>query len=205
MALGVRVQNIALPTVDRRMVIGAILAAVAALGVLMLTKPPERTPVLVAGSDLVAGRPLGGLDIQIRYVDSSTGLVVGDSVGDLEAWSLRVPLAEGEPLVVSLLQPPELVTSPNVIALSLASQNAVLGRLVAGDKVDVYVTSRGGIASESTTELLASNVYVVETVVPESSIDRGRVNVLLAVDDDLAAELASASHTGEIDLVRVAP
>jgi hypothetical protein len=25
------------------------------------------------------------------------------------------------------------------------------------------------------------------------------------VDDDLAAELASASHTGEIDLVRVAP
>jgi Flp pilus assembly protein CpaB len=187
------------------MVIGAILAAVAALGVLMLTKPPERTPVLVAGSDLVAGRPLGGLDIQIRYVDSSTGLVVGDSVGDLEAWSLRVPLAEGEPLVVSLLQPPELVASPNVIALSLASQNAVLGRLVAGDKVDVYVTSRGGIASESTTELLASNVYVVETVVPESSIDRGRVNVLLAVDDDLAAELASASHTGEIDLVRVAP
>jgi Flp pilus assembly protein CpaB len=205
MALGVGVRDIVLPTVDRRMVLGAILAAVAALGVLILTKPPERIPVLIAGSDLVAGRPLGDLDVQIRYVDSSTGLVVGDSVGDLEAWSLRVPLAEGEPLVASLLQPPELVASPNVIALSLASQNAVLGRLVAGDKVDVYVTSKGGIDSESTTELLASSVYVVETVVPESSIDRGRVNVLLAVDDDLAAELASASHTGEIDLVRVAP
>lgn len=205
MALGVGVRDFALPTFDRRMVIGAILAAVAALGVLMLTKPPERTPVLVAGSDLVAGRPLGDLDVQIRYVDSSTGLVVGDSVGDLEAWSLRVPLAEGEPLVVSLLQPPELVMSPNVIALSLASQNAVLGRLVAGDKVDVYVTRNGGIGSESITELLSSSVYVVETVVPKSSIDRGRVNVLLAVDDSLAAELASASHTGEIDLVRVAP
>ena len=61
MALGVRVRDIALPTVDRRMVIGAILAAVAALGVLMLTKPPERIPVLVAGSDLAfikALRPL---------------------------------------------------------------------------------------------------------------------------------------------------
>jgi Flp pilus assembly protein CpaB len=205
MALGVRVRDIALPAVDRRMVIGAILAAVAALGVLILTRPPERIPVLVAGSDLVAGRPLGDLDVEVRYVDSSTGLVVGDSVGDLEAWSLRVPLAEGEPLVVSLLQPPELVASPNVIALSLASQNAVLGRLVAGDKVDVYVTSKGGIEAESTTELLASRVYVVETVAPESSIDKGRVNVLLAVDDNLAAELASASHTGEIDLVRVAP
>jgi Flp pilus assembly protein CpaB len=205
MALGVRVRDLALPNVDRRMAIGAILAGIAALGVLVLTKPPERVPVLVAGSDLVAGRPLGEMDVQVRYVDSSTGLVTGDSVGDLEEWSLRVPLAEGEPLVASLMQPPEVLASPNVIALSLQAQNAVLGRLVAGDKVDVYMTSKGGIDSQPTTVLLASSVYVVETVVPESTIDRGRVNVLLAVDDELAAQLASASHTGDIDLVRVAP
>lgn len=205
MALGVRVRDIALPTIDRRMVIGAVLAAVAALGVLVLTKPADRIPVLVAGTDLVAGRPLADMDIQVRYVDSSSGLVVGDSVGDLEDWSLRVPLAEGEPLIGSLLQPPELLASPNVIALSLAAENAVMGRLVAGDMVDVYMTNTGGIDSVSSTALIASDVYVVEAVVPESSIDRGRVNVLLAVDDDLAAQLASASHSGDIDLVRVAP
>jgi Flp pilus assembly protein CpaB len=205
MALGVRVRNVTLPTVDRRMVVGAILAAIAALGVLVITKPPERIPVLVAGSDLVVGRPLGEMDVEVRYVESSTGLLVGDSVGDLEEWSLRVPLAEGEPLVPSLMQPPELLASPNVIALSLAAENAVLGRLVSGDEVDVYVTTRNGIDTESETEMIASNVYVVEAVVPESSIDRGRVNVLLAVNDDLAARLASASHTGDIDLVRVTP
>lgn len=205
MALGVRVRDIALPTIDRRMVIGAVLAAVAALGVLVLTKPADRIPVLVAGTDLVAGRPLADMDIQVRYVDSSSGLVVGDSVGDLEDWSLRVPLAEGEPLIGSLLQPPELLASPNVIALSLAAENAVMGRLVAGDMVDVYMTNTGGIDSVSSTALIASDVYVVEAVVPESSIDRGRVNVLLAVDDDLAAQLASASHSGDIDLVWVAP
>lgn len=205
MALGVRIREIALPAVDRRMIIGGILAAVAALGVLQLTSPPERTPVLVAGSDLVAGRALGDMDIAVRYVESATGLVVGDSVGVLEEWSLRVPLAEGEPLVASLMQPPELIAMPNVIALSLASQNAVLGRLVAGDKVDVYLTSAGGFDTEQITELLAADVYVVEAVVTESSVDRGRVNVLLAVDDDLAGKLASASHTGDIDLVRVAP
>jgi Flp pilus assembly protein CpaB len=205
MALGVRVRDVTLPTVDRRMVVGAILAAIAALGVLVITKPPERIPVLVAGSDLVVGRPLGEMDVEVRYVESSTGLLVGDSVGDLEEWSLRVPLAEGEPLVPSLMQPPELLASPNVIALSLAAENAVLGRLVSGDEVDVYVTTRNGIDTESETEMIASNVYVVEAVVPESSIDRGRVNVLLAVNDDLAARLASASHTGDIDLVRVTP
>jgi Flp pilus assembly protein CpaB len=205
MALGVRVRDIALPTVDRRMVIGAILACIAALGVLVVTRPPEQIPVLVAGSDLVVGRPLGEMEVEVRYVESSTGLVVGDSLGDLEEWSLRVPLAEGEPLVPSLMQPPELLASPNVIALSLAAENAVLGRLVSGDEVDVYVTVERGIDSASITEMIASNVYVVEAVVPESSIDRGRVNVLLAVSDDLAARLASASHTGDIDLVRVSP
>ncbi len=205
MAIGVGIRDISLPHVDRRMIIGGILAAITALGVLQLTKPPERLPVLVAGSDLVAGRPLSEMDIEVRYVDSATGLVAGDSVGDLADWSLRVPLAEGEPLVTSLMQPPELVTSPNVIALSLPAENAVLGRLVAGDKVDVYVTYTGGLDAEPTTGLLASRVYVVEVVASESSVDRGRVNILLAVDDRLAGQLASALHSGAIDLVRVAP
>ncbi|GMQ92962.1 MAG: hypothetical protein BMS9Abin12_0439 [Acidimicrobiia bacterium] len=205
MALGVRVLGLTMPNFDRRMIIGGILAAIAALGVLQLTKPPERLPVLVAGSDLAAGRPLGDMDIDVRYVESTTGLVSGDSIGDLKDWSLRVPLEEGEPLVTSLIQPPELVASPNVIALSLRAENAVLGRLVAGDYVDVYVTYTGGFATESSTVLLASRVYVVEAVASESSVNRGKVNVLLAVDDGLAGQLASATHTGAIDLVRVAP
>jgi Flp pilus assembly protein CpaB len=205
MALGVRVSDFAIPSIDRRKVAGGILAAIAALGVLQVTKPPDRIPVLVAGAALEAGRPLSDLDIVIRHVATAEGMVVGDSVGDLAEWSLRVPLAEGEPLVASLMQPPELLASPNVIALSLAAENAVLGRLVAGDKVDVYVTSAADFDSEPTTELLARSVYIVEAVVSESSVDRGRVNVLLAVDDELAARLAAASHDGEIDFVRVAP
>jgi Flp pilus assembly protein CpaB len=205
MALGLSVRDIALPSIDRRMIIGGILAATAALGVLQLTKPPERIPILVAGADLAAGQPLSELDISVRYVASSTGLVEGDSVGDLGEWALSSPLESGEPLIASLLQPPELVSTPNVIALSLASENAVLGRLTAGDKVDVYVTSASAFDADAITVLLASDVYVVEAMTSEATVDRGRVNILLAVGDDLAAQLASASHTGDIDLVRVAP
>lgn len=205
MALNVSASRISLPKFDRRTVVGGILAAITALGVLQLTQPPEMLPILVAGSDLVAGRPLGVLDIDVRYVESTTGLVAGDSVGDLSDWSLRVPLEEGEPLVASLIQPPELLASPNVIALSLAAENAVLGKLVAGDHVDVYVTLPGGFDTGPSTVLLASRVYVVEAVVFDASINRGKVNILLAVDDGLAGQLAAASHNGEIDLVRVAP
>lgn len=205
MALNVRSNAITLPHFDRRTIIGGILAAIAALGVLQLTQPPDRSPILVAGSDLVAGRPLGDLDIAIRYVESTSGLVAGDSVGDLSDWSLRVPLEEGEPLVASLIQPPELVASPNVIALSLRAENAVLGRLVAGDHVDMYITLGGGFDEEPSTTLLASRVYVVEAVTTDASINRGRVNILLAVDDGLAGLIAAASHNGDIDLVRVAP
>jgi hypothetical protein len=103
------------------------------------------------------------------------------------------------------MQPPELVATPNVIALSLAPQNAVLGQLVAGDKVDIYLTNTDGFGVAPATELIASSVYIVEADRSESSADRGRVNVLLGVDDDLAAQLATASHSGDIDLVRVAP
>ncbi|MEE8457742.1 MAG: hypothetical protein V3S28_06800, partial [Acidimicrobiia bacterium] len=71
--------------------------------------------------------------------------------------------------------------------------------------VDIYVTYIGGFDVETSTGLLASSVYVVEVVTSESSIDRGRVNILLAVDDRLASDLAFASHSGAIDLIRVAP
>lgn len=204
MALLVRVREISLPAVDRRMIIGAVLAAIAALGVLQLTQPPERIPILVAGSELVAGRPLAELDVEVRYVESAVGLVMGDTLGDLGAWSLRVPLQEGEPLVASLLRPPELVASPNVIALSLDGAHAVLGRLTAGDRVDVYVT-HDTFDSEPTTRLLAASVYVVDATVSESNVNRGRVNILLAVDGSLAAQIVSGSRTGAIDLVRLAP
>lgn len=204
MAILVRMRDVSLPSVDRRMIAGGILAAIAALGVLQITKPPDLLPVLVAGSGLPAGRPLADLDVDVRYVESTVGLVTGDSVGELADWSLRVPLAEGEPLVVSLLRPPELVSFPNIVALSLDGENAVLGRLTGGDRVDVYVTHIA-FDSEPTTELLAAGVYIVDAFVSESSVDRGRVNVLLAVDDSLAAQIVSGVRTGAIDLVRLAP
>lgn len=205
MAISVRLSQVAAPWFDRRRMLGVVLAAVAALLVLVLTRPAQLVPILVASADIQPGQALTDADVSVRYVESSTGLVEGESIGELSEWSVRVPIVAGEPLLPSLLQPPEILIAPNVVALSLDPAHAVLGRLVAGDRVDIYQTVGGSFEAEATTDLIASDVYIVESRVQTDGINAGSVDLLLAVDDELAARIVAGDRLGEIDLVRVAP
>lgn len=205
MATSVRLQEFSIPWFDRRRLIGVALAVVAGLLMLMLTQPEPKVGILVAARDLVPGRALTQDDVSIRYVASSEGLVPGTTLEELSQWSLRAPVDTGEPLTPSNLQPPELLAYPNVIALSLDQAHAVLGRLVAGDRVDIYRTVTAGMGSVPVTDLIATGVYVVESRPILEGINAHQVDLLLAVDGDLARLLASASWGDGIDLVRVAP
>ncbi len=205
MALLSHARSLALPRIDRRVAVGALLAALAAGLVLKLTRTAPTTPVLVAGADLPAGQPLGDLDLDVRRVESAAGLVVGDSVGDLADWVLRVPLAAGEPLVPSLLAPPEVLATPEAFALTLDRSHAVQGRLAAGDRVDVLVTVSAEPGSPPETYTVAQDVYVLDAEVGSTGFEAGEVAVLLAVDTAVAEKLANAREWGTIDLVRVSP
>ncbi len=195
----------AMPNLDRRYLIGGILAGLSAIIVLILTQPPARTPVLVAGSDLAAGTPLAALDVGVRLVENPEGLVQGDSVGELGDWSLTIPLTAGEPILASAIRPPEVVEAPHVFAMALPSEHAAMGRISSGDRIDVYLTSSGGFDSRPDTVLVASNVYVVAVETSERAGGGAVVSMLLAVDDELAPILAGAIHAGTIDVVRRAP
>ncbi len=202
MAIGVRTHGISIPTPDTRTLVGIGLAAVAALLVLWMTRPVPTTPILVAGADLPAGTPISELDLVVRYAQDATGMVTGDSPGELSNWVLVAPLAAGEPLLPSLLRPPEVQTAPDLLALDIARSHAVLGQIDPGDRVDIYAsTSQVGQPSE--TRLIAASVYVVDASVAESSVNDDRVQLLLAVDDELAATLTAAMNGGDLDLVRV--
>ena len=205
MAVRTRVADLSLPIVDRRLVVGGLLAALAAVLVLVLTQSPDRIPILVVKADAASGVALGELDIEVLYVESADGLVQGSTLGELNSWSLSVPLAAGEPLLKSLLRPPAMAAMPNVLAMSLAGEHAVLGQLSAGDLVDVYVTADRLLGEVPTTSLVATNIYVVAATLSENPADRGRVDVLVAVDDARAPVLAHAARTGGIDLVKVSP
>jgi len=202
MAIGVHVREWSLPRPDMRTLIGIGLAAVAALLVLWLTRPVPTVPILVAGSDLPAGTPLADLDLDVRRTTNSDGMVLGDGPGDLADWVLVAPIVAGEPLLPSLLRPPDVRSAPDLLAVEIDEAHAVLGRIDPGDHVDVYASvSQPG--EPTTTHLIASSVYVVDASVADSSVNGGKVQLLLAVDDTLAATLTSAMNSGDLDLVRV--
>lgn len=189
---------------ERRTVIGLALAAASGALVLFLTRPAPTVEVLVAEAPIPAGVPLDGLQIGVRRVPDGTGLVTGDPLADLAGWTLTAPLAEGEPLLPSLLRPPERHDRPDVLALSLERDRAVLGELQAGDLVDIYVTPDDPEAPPAA-RLVAAGIYVVAVgPAPGGIAGSERIDLLLAVDDALAALLVGARREGEIDLVRVA-
>ena len=190
---------------DRRTMLGILLAALSGAIVLTMTRPPAVVPVLVAGADLPAGTPLSELDVAVRQVASAVGLVEGDSVGELADWTLRVPLQAGEPISPSLLLPPQVGDARDALALSLDRSHAVQGSLSQGDLVDVLVTRPASFDGPPVTDLVAASVYILDVSLGESGFDADRVDVVLAVDGDLAAELANARESGTIDLVRVTP
>jgi len=188
---------------DRRTALGLGLALVAGILVFSITRPPATIPVLVADGPLPAGIPLGDLPVGVRRVADAAGLVAEDAAADLEGWTLAAPLAAGEPLLPSLLRSPERGVRPFVLALSLERDRAVLGELQAGDLVDVYVTVTGD-AGPPEARRAAEAVYVVAVGAPVSGLaGEARVDLLLAVDDALAAVLVAARAQGDLDLVRV--
>jgi hypothetical protein len=91
------------------------------------------------------------------------------------------------------------------MALSLDRSHAVQGNLSQGDLVDVLVTRAASFDAAPETELVAAAVYILDVSLGESGFDADRVDVVLAVDGDLAVNLTNARESGTIDLVRVTP
>jgi Flp pilus assembly protein CpaB len=188
---------------DRRTAVGLALALAAGILVFALTRPGETAAVLVAEGPLPAGVPLETLPVGVRRVPDATGLVAGGDATAVAGWTLSSPLATGEPLLPSLLRPPERLPRPDVLALSLERDRAVLGDLQAGDRIDVYVTVTNGEGPVSA-RLVAAAVYLVAAGPAPSGLGgEDRVDLLLAVDDALAAALVAARNEGDLDLVRV--
>ena len=189
---------------DRRTVVGAVLALAAAFLVLVVTRPPAKTPVLVAAAPLGPGVSLDAGSLGLRDTPDPAGMIAADSVDEYAGWILTAPLDPGEPIPASQLHPPERLASPDVVALALAEEHAVLGDLRAGDRVDVYLTSPGDDGEPPATSVAARGVLVVAVAPEPEGFGADRLaRLLVAADDDLAALLVNATRTGSLDLVRI--
>jgi hypothetical protein len=138
-------------------------------------------------------------------VPDATGLVAGEDTATLVGWTLAAPLAAGEPLLPSLLRAPAQRSRPDVLALSLERDRAVLGEVQAGDRIDIYVTT-DALEGPAETRLAAAGLYVVAAGPAPSGLGgEDRVDLLLAVDDTLALDLVRARNQGALDIVKVGP
>ncbi len=190
------------PRIDRRTLIAAGLAALAALIVLTLTRPADRVSVLVASRALPAGAALDAGAVEVRQMSSGDGLVGGTALGELEGWTLLAPVAAGEPLLASQLVDPATAAAPSSMSISVEAAHAALGSITAGDRVDIYVTWSAAGGERGRTELLAAGVEVLESR-PTDDVGGGdRTEILFAVDSDLAPLIAAGYRMGELDLVR---
>jgi Flp pilus assembly protein CpaB len=191
------------PAIDRRTILGAVLAVAAGLMVLLITRPASTSGVLVAGADLAAGVPLGTQTVTVRSTPTPEGLVAVEDPGAFADWVLTAPLDAGEPIPASLLIPEPRRTRPDVVAVALDEEHAVLGVLRPGDLVDVYLTAPDP-EGEPSTDLVADRVFVVDVLEGPSGLGAGdSARLLLAADRHLAAVLVHALRTGDVDLVRV--
>ena len=181
--------------VDLRLAVAAILAVTAGAVVHAVTRPAPQVEVLVAEAALPPGVRLGDLPVVGRWMTPLPGLVPADRAASLADHSLGAALAPGDPLLASLLVAPP-TDRPDVAALTLDPAHAVQGDLVAGDRIDVYVSRMGA------TELLAPDVLVLAAATGSGGLGGSDVSLLVAVDRDLARALVDAVHTAEIDLVR---
>ena len=168
---------------DRRTAVGLALALAAGILVFALTRPGETVAVLVAEGPLPVGVPLETLPVGVRRVPDATGLVAGDDAAVLAGWTLSAPLAVGEPLLPSTPgRRADRRPGP------LAGARPGRAHLQAKSRIDIYVTVIGGEAAAS---------HLVAVAAPDVAA-RDRVDLLLAIDDGLAAALVTARNEGEL-------
>lgn len=189
-----------------RRVIVALLLAGSAAGALSALAPadPRREPVVVAAHDLAAGARVGLDELATRAMlpdDIPTGALgaVERAMGQVVAG----PVRSGEILTDARLVGPGLLeASPEgTVAVPVRIAEAGLGSvLAAGTRVDIYATSDAGGSLRSARLATAAQVLAADPGLSDSGLVTGGTLLLLAVDDDTAAELATASATARLSV-----
>lgn len=199
-------------TVERRVglpsgraVVGGLLMAVAAVGTFLAyadASADDTIEVLIASRDLHPGQAITPSDVDLVAVDLPDQ--VGGLFGTVDAAvgrQLVTGVEAGEFLVASATT--ERVEGEEVLEMSISIPGSrAVGRLGAGDRVDVFSTWGGSV-----TELIAVDARVLEvTGGTAGALTGGELVALrLALSDfDQVEAVVHAQAAGDITLIRAA-
>lgn len=200
-----------LPT--RRAVVGSVLVAASAAGVLAAHRSATVAPTerwVVAARELPAGHVLAVEDLGTVAIDLPPGIpaVPEGSAADLVGRVTRSAVAElalvrsGDVLEHGRFDRPGTVE----VAVELTPARALSGTVEVGDLVDVLATARDGDVSGTRTVATAARVSAVTGASDDGIGARGTVQVRLGLPDAATATaVVDASVRAELSLVLPAP
>jgi pilus assembly protein CpaB len=183
------------------LVIAAAFSATAGHRGRAATRPPPRTPVLVAARDIPGGVPLQRAAVRIARLPAS--LVPAGALRSADAAvgrTVGAPLRRGEPIT-------DVRLVGTALAASLAGTGAVAApvRLVdadtaallrPGDAVDVLAAPQHGDSGSARVVAPDARVMAVPPPDPDSTVDGALV--VLAMSENAARTVAAAATSGQI-------
>jgi hypothetical protein len=186
-----------------RAVVGGLLVAIAALGAFVLATPKPRAAVeyVVATHAVEPGTQLRAADLTTVAIDLPPGqaAIAFTQPSALVGATSLGPLADGQ-----LVQGPAVAwhpLSPFEVSLSVDSDRALDGRLLAGEHVAVLVTYGSGPDSMT---LTVASTALVERLSKPTGLAVGTKDVVtlgLEAEADVDA-VVHAARAGELTLVR---
>lgn len=187
-----------------RALVGALLMSLAAVGVFIAYSGANEAPrdaLVVASRAIRVGEEITIEDVRIvrGELPGSTRAATFATTGDVLGRVALGPIAEGEILQASAVTADRPADGGNEVALTLPREQLAVGRLKAGERVDVFVTYE-----ERTTSVARGAEVVQIATASDGSLTSDReVSVVVAVSSgDVVAAIVHALRTGEVTVVR---
>lgn len=206
---------------DWRALFGFLLLLVATGGsIVFWSASSDARPVLVALRDLPAGATLRAADLAVAHVRLDDAMyaaaIPADELGNLAGKQLTEPIHAQQLLVQAQLSSrPVLGPGELALAVPIAPETAVGGRVRAGDEVQVLLTINQGKPEAATTVVLSratvydvgydQRVTVVNTDLAGQSSQGPAKWLTLIVTPQQALALTQARWAGQLDVALLPP
>ncbi len=184
------------------MVVAGLLGALLTLSALRAAN--DSHPVLVAAHDIVPGTVVDGRSFRASSIHADAGVLAtlfdASAIGEVRGQIAVARIPAGSLLTHDAIRAVAAGEAPRAMSFPIPVTRAVGGALVAGDRVDVLAVQHNSGRSK----------YVAKdaTVLAFSNHGGGALqgsddaSITLAVDPEVAAQIASALETGSVTLIR---
>lgn len=187
-----------------RAAVGGLLITVAALGVFLAYQRAEQGPttrVVVAAREIRVGAVIEEDDLQVVVADlpaSAKGSAFSTSSAVIGRVALG-PIAAGEIVQAGSITVDRAPAQANEIAITLPRAQIAVGRLQAGDRVDIFVT----YAERTTSVVRGATVVLIGSERDRSLTSDRELSIVVSVPSaDAVAALVHALRTGDVTVVR---